>query len=371
MLKLESYSVDEKKGTSQYWSMDEITFDRYNLIIGKNATGKSQLFNRLNFLRCLHEQDGQTPSIITDVHSKITFKNTKSGDEIFYEVIISPGHEVREKIENKTKKIILFNSDSKEFYNEKTNKIEHRLIVKKHSVTKLIADDIDKYPTIKQIGDFFAGIKILRTDRYDPSSLSLSRHQLVPDDNLRNLGSVVLLWKDQKPELYHRLLNTFKTFFFEIKDFTDVPKANLPILGFIEKNVTEVFDQTECSMGMLRILGLIALSISEDPKTGKVPSLLMIDEIDKGLDYENVGLIIEYVKEQSSESQIIFSSHSPITCNFVEPHFWRILSRQGVHVQAKVPTATAETMELINSSNMTNWEIYQKHISKSKLYSVQ
>lgn len=372
MLKLTSYKVEELENSEIHWKTDLITFDNYNLIIGKNASGKSQLFQRFNFLKLVHSKDGLTPNIRTTIDFLLTFKDTENDNIIKYNLKVMPNQEVEETVENETLKITLYSSNKKAFYDELKNNEVSLLFPKKHSVTKFISDMEGNFPTLKKIGDFFDGVKLLRTDRYNPHHLSPTLGQMVPDENLNNLGAVVLTWKQQNKALFNELLNTYKTFFEGINDLISVPQPNLPIpiLGFSEKNVKWTVSQTDCSMGMLRILGIIALSISVDPKTGKIPSLIIVDEIDNGLDYENVGAIIEYLIERSSQSQVIFSSHSPVVCNFVTPKNWRVFSRKGSHVQVKVPTETKETLDLIKSSKMSNWEIYQNHISKSNLYVV-
>lgn len=372
MLKLNSYKVEELEGIEIHWKTDLITFDNFNLIIGKNASGKSQLFQRFNFLKLVHSKDGQTPNIRTTVDFSLTFKDSENSSIINYKLKVMPNQEVEETIKNETLNITLFSSSDKKFYDESKKTHVSHLFPKKHSVTKFVSDLEGNFPTLKKLGDFFDGVKLLRTDRYNPTQLSPVLGQMVPDENLNNLGAVVLTWKQQNHVLYNELLSTYKTFFDGINDLIPVQQPNLPFpfLGFSEKLVKWTVSQTDCSMGMLRVLGIIALSISIDPKTGKIPSLIIIDEIDNGLDYENVGAIIEYLIERSSGSQVIFSSHSPVVCNFVPPKNWRVFSRKGSHVQVKVPTETKETLDLIKSSKMSNWEIYQNHISKSNLYVV-
>ncbi|MGE3975276.1 MAG: AAA family ATPase [Bdellovibrionales bacterium] len=373
MLELTSYKMEEHKGSNLYWQNSIVEFDRYNLIIGKNASGKSQLFNRLSFLKSIHVKNSQTPSIISTAKFELTFRDIDSNEVIIYDLTVHPGQLLTEKITNSSKNIVLFSSETKEFFNEQEKKQVKQLFPPQHSVTKLISGSEKIFPTIKKLGDFFEGVRLLRTDKYNPSNLAVGPGHFIPDENLNNLGSVVLQWKQSMPHLYTELLNTFKTFFFEIQDFVAVNLPNIPypILGFAEKNVSEVVNQIDCSMGMLRVLGIIALSISKDSVTGKVPSLIIIDEIDNGLDYENVGSILEYLVERSTDSQIFFSSHSPVTCNFISPSHWRVFSRKGIAVHARVPTENPETAKLLQDAKMTNWEIYQKHISKSKLYTVQ
>ena len=148
------------------------------------------------------------------------------------------------------------------------------------------------------------------------------------------------------------------------------------MLAIKEKGVIETVAASDMSSGMLRILCLLAISMSRnlgDHIQGVKfePSMIIIDEIDNGLDYDRISRIIDYLESETSFFQIIFSSHSPVVCNFVPPENWHIFRRSATRVKATRPHDIEKTKELIEKSSSANWDIYEHHISKSKLYSIE
>jgi len=107
--------------------------------------------------------------------------------------------------------------------------------------------------------------------------------------------------------------------------------------------------------------------------TGKIvcPSLILIDEIENGLDFKTLKYIINYLKDYSDDSQIIFSSHSPLVCEFVHPNFWIIVKRSGVDISFISPKNVENNIdEQMESFRQKYWDFYSKHISNSNLYIV-
>lgn len=95
------------------------------------------------------------------------------------------------------------------------------------------------------------------------------------------------------------------------------------------------------STGTLRLLALLALLRHPKP-----PSLIVIEEIENGLDPRTIHLVIDEIREavQSGRTQVVLTTHSPYFLNLVplqtivlverdangEPHFWRPADEEEV-----------------------------------------
>ena len=371
ILNLKSIKFKETLNNELFWENKKLLVDNFNLIIGPNASGKSSLFNRIKFLKKVHNKKRETPQIITVAAFELEFNDCINSEVISYKLTISPNQEITEIIKNNTKNIELFSTKKKQFYNEKLNQHEERLIPKKISVTKLVDDYQSLYPTIYSIGKYISNIQFLQADQIDLKEvISINGNGPIPDSKLKNLGAVVLNWKKNNSDLYDELFSLFIQYFPFVEEFVEIQRENLPfpILGIKEKEVDGEILYVEMSLGMLRILGILTFAISRHPNSGSIPSLIVIDEVDNGLDYNNIGKIVEFIKDNSEDTQYLLSSHSPVICNFVPPKHWRIFSRNNVTVNVKVPTENKNTNELIQTNKMSNWDIYKNHISKSNDY---
>lgn len=379
MLRVKKIELSEKyQDGGEYFDFDSIQLQNINLIIGPNASGKSQFFARLKFLRAIHTKRIPTPSLITIFHAKVVFEDKEIKEEINYELRAGPGEFIEETISSGSKEFLGINGNDLFLLNEKEGREVSFLVNKRQSVTKQIEDHKDVFPTIYKIGNFFENILFLEADKFDPNALAIGPNQLIPSDRMENISSVILNWQKQCLNIYELLLKEYKRFFPYIERFlserVQVPHGRVEILALKEKNIRKSVLAPEMSSGMLRILCLLALPMSRhlgQSIPNFKPSMIIIDEIDNGLDYKCTGDIIEYLEGETDFFQIIFSSHSPIVCNFISPEKWHIFKRRASKVKVTNPSKVRETKELIEQAKASNWEIYKNHIANSSLYSVE
>lgn len=76
------------------------------------------------------------------------------------------------------------------------------------------------------------------------------------------------------------------------------------------------FNARQVSDGLLRLIAIAALYELDPP-----PSVVLLDEIENGLHPHLLGSVVEmlqdFVDEREGRSQVIFTTHSPLTINFV------------------------------------------------------
>ena len=381
MLKIKSIKMSDKDQNHTRFDYDEMPLHDINLIIGPNASGKSQFFARLKYLRTLHRKSNPTQNLQTTFYAHIVFQDEEGQEKIHYQLKAGPGELVHETIKSDSRDYLIHDGEESKLLNEKTNETQVLLANKRQSITKQIEDRQNSFPTIFAIGNFFENILFLDADKFNPNAVMVGPDQFVPSDQMENISSVVINWKNQYPNLYNLLLKEYKTFFPYVEEFSQikmqVAHGIVDMLAVKEKNVVLPTLARDMSSGMLRILCLLALPMSRHLAyiakewSSFSPSMIVIDEIDNGLDYENISAIIEYLEAEASFSQIVFSSHSPVMCNFISLEKWHIFRRRDSKVKVTNPSQIEATKDLIEKARMSNWEIYKNHIAHSPLYSVQ
>ena len=381
MLKMEKIEISQKYPDGDvYFECSEVSLQSTNLIIGPNASGKSQFFKRLKFLKDIHKKSAPTPYTTTILHAKVVLKDESTGKEINYNLKAGPGELIEETIDSKSRKYLRRKGGNTLLLDEKTNEAQAFLINKRQSITKQIEDRKDSFPTIDKIGFFFESMLFLDADKFNSDLVMFGDKQLIPSERMENLSSAVLNWKKKFPDVYNSLLKEYKKFFQDIEDisseeFTTPDGGVFEMLAIKERGVRDVVAATYVSSGMLRILSLLALPMcrhlskhAEELGFDFNPSMIVIDEIDNGLDYERTGHIIDYLDSEAAFVQVIFSSHSPVVCNFVSPERWRIFNRTASSVNITNPLDVKETREMIEKSKSANWDVYANHISRSRRY---
>lgn len=384
-LKIKEITFEERENKTLYWRADTLKFDDLNLIIGPNASGKTQFLRRVAYIKEIHTANLATRNIKTNFKTSVKFElsdhdQNEQKKQITYKIEVSPGPTIHEEIFDDSGAHYFKVKNNEAFLYDEISKTEKSFLFNNStSITKQVRTLGTSFQTISLIGDFFQSILFLHADKFNLSSIRLGKHEIIPSEDMENISSVVLNWKNSYPGLYKQLFSTYKTFFESVKDFDKKALVNAPqeeILALIEDGVNEKIPITEMSSGMVRILSILALPLVRNLPFKQLsvkftPSLILIDEIDNGLDYERIGLIIDHLRGESEFYQIVVSSHSPVVCNFIEPQYWRVFRRKGVEVKITSPMDVEETRDFSEKSKKSNWELYKNHISKSGKYSIQ
>lgn len=82
------------------------------------------------------------------------------------------------------------------------------------------------------------------------------------------------------------------------------------------------FNARQVSDGLLRLMAVASI-----PEWERPPSLVLLDEIENGLHPRLIGGIADLLAEVSTATQVIVTTHSPITLNYVPPESARVVTR--------------------------------------------
>jgi hypothetical protein len=125
-----------------------------------------------------------------------------------------------------------------------------------------------------------------------------------------------------KPDAKDRVVDRMRKF-YPIKDLDTTRKR----AGWIDMQVAEAFrmmgrvDAAHMSDGFLRILALCAI-----PEFGPEASLVLLDEVEDGIEPHILPSLIERIAAEAS-SQLFMTSHSPLLINFFEQSQIYLLGR--------------------------------------------
>ena len=251
-------------------------------------------------------------------------------------------------------------------------KVENYFIPR--NISALVAIEEPDFPTINLIRDFFQ--RVLYISASKSREIRIEPNATVPDNEGVNISSVLKNWSNLYPEIFNEIMNELKESFPYIEKiyFT---KERLPtgltteLLTLIEKNVDMPILQPDWSDGIYRMLLLImSTKIPFGPSNNsQPPTLILIDEIENGLDFRRLKYIINYFQDYSDESQIVISSHSPLVCDFVHPKHWIVVKRKGSKLDFISPNLIEQDIETqLDIYKRRHWDFYIKHISNSNLY---
>lgn len=366
-----SLSYKEYENDPRYWCLENCDFTKINLIVGKNATGKSRLINVLSGL-C---------RMLTSKQSAVFDSGTYTAkieiDGQIYSLLMefSEGKVVRENLSVDGKEYLSRDQNGKGLiyyahlqdylpfqappstvaFQQRQDELQHPQIVK---LAKW-ANGCRTY----HFGSSLGRETFLRLGSYEKA--------IAADDNLFEGGDLVSIYAraySTYGEAFDQaVIRDMKTLGYPLLDVgTDdirpmAPEIPLtePVIGMyvIEDGRALKLPQTQMSQGMFRALALVIhMNVAV---FGGHRTLLLIDDIGEGLDYErSVGLIeLLVTNAHSSKMQLIMTSNDRFVMNKVPLEHWMLLKRTGASVQAFTERNSPSKFEEFKFLGLSNFDL--------------
>ncbi|CAN5725806.1 AAA family ATPase [soil metagenome] len=308
---------------------EEIELQPLNIIIGQNASGKSNLVDVLKLLRLLPEDRGlisfisknggisewiwkgkrednsiQIEVSLSEVIYKLIFKEISQ--RIFIEdeeIKLSNSEELTENRE----KYLKFNEGDSPF-KQALNPLLNNSILSRSTLGVPLLDIIQFYSPLIVAFSNFAIFTDLETNR--SSNIRNSQPPDALNDFLEEDGSnlaLVLNDLEHRGDTKDKIVENLKKFNPRIKDYSIRILGGTVQLFIREEGLEKPISAMRLSDGTLRYLCLLAILCHPEP-----PPLICIEEPETGLHPDILPTIAELMKEASQRTQLIVTTHSDI-----------------------------------------------------------
>lgn len=333
------------KGQKYEWSMEgkplneadnqPVTFQEINLVVGKNATGKSKTINVIRQLSDLLSGDVKLSQLMYDT-SIYDLLFDDNGNEIAYCLEFKEGKIKQEILKiNGVPKLIRNSQTGFMFYEKANNNLDFEMEDDKLAVSRV---DKIQQPFFEPLQNWG---KTLNHYRFGGQ---LGKNYLLRDINtIKEDKDIDLKDSDKVAEIFFNgekkfgkqfidiIIEDMNKISYHISKITVDKQQFIPLsvfgLGVQENDIDAITDQTEMSQGMFRALSLLVqLNFSLLSKT---PSCILIDDIGEGLDYERskslIDLIIEKIK--GSPVQVFMTTNDRFVMNNIPLEYWSVIHR--------------------------------------------
>lgn len=337
-MRLEKLTFNEKLAADLFWEVEECTFDQINLIVGKNATGKTKTLMAINALANLVSGDKE----FTYDTGRFEAHFTNKGKKITYILSYKNFIIVEEKYsENET--LLLEREQGKEG-RIRTEEIDGYLKfqIPDNQLACLAKMDDIQHPFLKDLFNWG------KNSRFYQFGTFLGKNHLVVFTkdfeskiiSPKDADNVVAMLKKgldrHSGNLKNKIVDEMNRVGFNITDIGISPaegltsnlQADFQCIFVQETGLAGKTSQVHISQGMFRALSLIIqINVS---LLDSEPSCILIDDIGEGLDYERsttlINLIIE--KTRNTDIQIIMSSNDRFVMNAVPIKYWCVIQRE-------------------------------------------
>lgn len=308
-----------------YKSLKEVvvSFEKFNVLVGLNASGKSNILDclallseSLEFFRNLFsifDRRGNFQHVVFQGEDEITMKANFSDDyghehEYYIKCIRGNVAERWLKVNGNT---LISEQQGSGKYLSKEGKEE------KFNVSwKDLVNDISNNYALRYMSKWWSySFLTPQIGRTLPAKKSF-----ILEWDGSNLAQVLLSLKTERPKTFTAIEDVLKLAIPEIEELlTPLTETGQTYVAVREKGFRDAFDYHQLSDGTLRLLAYItALNLDAD--------LLCFEEPENFVHPQLLGLLVEILKK--SDRQAILSTHSLYFLDFVEPEDLIIVEKE-------------------------------------------
>lgn len=343
---LESIDYSQFERTPMVWKLEQCIFGNINLIVGKNATGKSRTLNTINGLANL--LCGYHLMTYTSGNYKVRFND--NGRKIDYILKYKNRVIAKEKLNIDSKNLLdrRAKGEGEIYYAEENKRMKFQ--TPESELAIVARRDSIQHPFLQVLSDWGASAthyKFGTTLGQDRLAVFTKKREDVEKQklDLKDQNIVIAAFRDGEKkystEFTKSIVKDMAVIGYELTDIgisrprDIVIDSNVPISGDVlalyvqESDLRSRTYQHTMSQGMFRTLSLL-IQITYSQLSG-IPSCILIDDIGEGLDYERssslIKLLIERVKV--TNVQLIMATNDRFVMNNVPLEYWSVIHRTG------------------------------------------
>ena len=286
------------------WKLNTIYLDKLNLIVGKNAVGKSKTLKAMvdvaRFIK------GETAGV--NAHScRIVFSD-EMGKELIYSYEGNIKEITSESMTYGDKELISRNATRSLVNGKNVNPPQNKLIIQTQR-------DTTKFPEFEIVMSWAE-----HTRGFSFSELSSSRSYLIPNMFSEKIDFTELFEKiDNEKEQF--IINNMRALGYKINEISKLDVQQFKMITLSEDEVIVPLFSSYMSNGMLS-------ATVEGAKT------FLVDDLGEGLDYSRSSKLSKIMFDycEAHDIQLIVTSNDNFLMNAISLDNWIILQRKGKKV---------------------------------------
>jgi AAA15 family ATPase/GTPase len=349
-MKLDSVHYCEDKGMPSEWRVDGCQLGDVNLIVGKNASGKSKILRAINLLSNLLSGDQNLKSDRIFKEWTLTFNSHSPDDKQVYVLIVDNGTVVEENLTIGSKIYLNRNKSGEGTIWANKLKVDIDFQTPVDEIAALKRRDSIQHPFFENLYIWASTLRYYQFGTDLGRSVfalvkSIKKESLRKEIDFKDTEQVIGIFKLGEEELGTPFIEAIKSDMLFIgyaitevgtktpsiflEDETDQFIDRKPECLYVkESDLREKTEQYSMSQGMFRALSLI-IQVNYSLLSGK-SSCILIDDIGEGLDFERSSSMIKLLidKAKTGLVQLIMTSNDRFIMNGVPLEFWSVIERK-------------------------------------------
>jgi predicted ATPase len=355
------FSPEDPK--NNYWELGGLVLGTTNLIVGKNASGKTRT---VNLIRSFASIIFDSTRIIQEGYFEVVFI-MDDAKELKYDLELRSGKIIKELIviDGETK----LDRSTKETTIESAATGRNTIQPPDDKLVLHIRRDKAEYPFFEDLYTWASNVRGYKFANYDPNLLQIPSANI---NMMRSLNMAPFVFDKLTPDSILEVIKDFNLIGYGIEEATLGQVAGTPLdlkLIFIkEKGVKYPIQQTEISNGMMRAFALLVMIqyLLDEEKDQK--RLVLIDDFGEGLDYERTRELAKIIfsKMNRDSIQFIATSNHELLMNVVDIKNWNIIEREGTKVSALNYENSKERFDDFQLTGLNNFDLLASSYLKKR-----
>jgi len=358
-MKLDIFEYVYNKGLPGEWRVEECRLGQTNLIVGKNASGKSRILRAIYALSELLSESGfialQPKSyewhFLFNYEWHLLFDIDTPEQKTEYILKIEKGLVIQEKLiiysegdeplldRNESGKGTIFAKELNKHIRFQTDKTELAVVKRRDSIQHPFLENLYQWSNSLIFYQF--GTELGQNSMVQiPFRIELMKNKIDFRDSDFVIGIFVIGKQEIGERFTQAILSDMTKIGYNLSeigtkipslinlDISADPLINFPQFLYVkETDLTAVTEQAEMSQGMFRALSLF-IQINYSLLASK-PSCIIIDDIGEGLDYQRSASIIKILIEKAKTGlvQLIMTTNDEFIMNGVPIEYWSVIER--------------------------------------------
>ncbi|WP_293337395.1 ATP-binding protein [Microcoleus sp. CAWBG58] len=392
-MKLDIFKYIYNQGLPNEWRVEECRLSQINLIVGKNASGKSRIAKAIHLLSQLLSVGDTLDARNDEWHLFFDIDRPESKTE--YILKIEKGLVVQEKL-------IMYGEDNEPLLLERDRSGEGTIFAKelnqkikfqtpKAELTAVKRRDYIQHPFLEKLYQWSNSLRFYEfgTPLGKNFMTLMSYPKIKLSDNkmeLKSYNSVVSIFQVGKQEIgdifIQEIISDMKEIGYNLSEIgTKIPSAiernfstyntldgeGLPEFIYIkEEDLNFVTEQSDISQGMFRALSLF-IQINYSLLASK-PSCIVIDDIGEGLDYQRSSSIIKILidKAQTGLIQLVMTTNDEFIMNGVPIEYWSLIERTPGSAKLHNIYNSRDKIEEFKFIGLNNFDLFTSELLLQK-----
>jgi energy-coupling factor transporter ATP-binding protein EcfA2 len=343
------------------WKLNDLNLQAVNLIVGKNANGKSRALSAIDLLVGTISQKKPVAGTW-----KVRFQ-TRTGENFDYSVACKisgwPSPQITsEMLIVDGKPLLERKGDSCRVFSVLTKKWEE-FTPPVNQLVLHVRRDIKAYPSFEQLIGWANNSYGFRFGTISPlNALSGTEY-----DFMNPVEDLVDMFRQLNVQQKQQIITLLKEMGYEITEIKASIRTDIRLLEVTENGILKPIPHMGLSQGMFRIVALLVYFIYL--VRVKKPQLITIDDLGEGLDYLRVVKLGKFIFEscQQEEVQLIATSNDGFLMNVVPIEYWNVLRRNGTEIVALNEKNNPELFENFAFTGLSNFDFFSSDYIDSKL----